>query len=551
VITHQLAQAVEAAAHVGRLRRSFVGRPVRLSQSPRRPRNAATFGRGGHGAGQDMSFGRGGGGHDISLGIGDLGGGGGTGGSAHTGAGAATDGSGGGSCGCASPLPLLQPLVVPVPQATCNDSPWSVVPPGSSAVLAAPQNALTLPTAIPLVVGLEEDIFVLEVGLGVGLFARLFLDAFRARSAQEGKDYYERLHYVAGDYSGRMLRDACQHGIFENHPGRCLLRQLDALDPAAALREEPLLGEQERPFRAVFLNYLLDCLPATVVRSKGQESQVRGQQEQVRELFVRSCLAPGVYLREHTDMSLEELAEKIQAGGAEDRAELLQLFGLLTSEYAFRPADLTDSLCRFREEFARSSASDSVWHSYGAIQCLERLLSLVRQDGFILFNDYGHTDPKAGEQFEHQRISGPRGHRPGEKTVECFRQLFGKGAHEERQEPLEIARACLQAGAYDSAATAYQKALERQPLNWLLMSEIAKFLTFTLKAPESGLAMARQALALNPACSPDLWNTYGNSLFVLGRHADARLAFQRALAINPNDVRAWYNLSFVYAQEKD
>jgi tetratricopeptide (TPR) repeat protein len=129
--------------------------------------------------------------------------------------------------------------------------------------------------------------------------------------------------------------------------------------------------------------------------------------------------------------------------------------------------------------------------------------------------------------------------------------LFGREVHEERQEPVEVERACLQSGAYDSAATAHEKALERQPLNWLLMSEIAKFLTFTLKAPESGLAMARQALALNPACSPDLWNTYGDSLFVLGRHAEARLAFQRALAINPNDVRAWYNLSFVYTQEKD
>ena len=58
------------------------------------------------------------------------------------------------------------------------------------------------------------------------------------------------------------------------------------------------------------------------------------------------------------------------------------------------------------------------------------------------------------------------------------------------------APACLQVGAFEAAATAYQKALERQPMNWLLMSEIAKFPTFTLRAPESGPAMARTVGAI-------------------------------------------------------
>jgi hypothetical protein len=38
---------------------------------------------------------------------------------------------------------------------------------------------------------LEERVFVLELGIGVGLFARLFLDSFRDRCARAGKDYYE------------------------------------------------------------------------------------------------------------------------------------------------------------------------------------------------------------------------------------------------------------------------------------------------------------------------------------------------------------------------
>src|SRR5580704_17091521 len=78
---------------------------------------------------------------------------------------------------------------------------------------------------------LEEDIFVLELGIGVGLFARYFLDWFRHLSDEAGKDYYDRLCYVAADRSARMLRDAGRHGVFQNHPGRYRLRLADALQP--------------------------------------------------------------------------------------------------------------------------------------------------------------------------------------------------------------------------------------------------------------------------------------------------------------------------------
>src|SRR5262249_40372889 len=46
---------------------------------------------------------------------------------------------------------------------------------------------------------LASEFSVLEIGIGVGLFARLFLDYFRDLCYQHGKDYYERLHYIAGD----------------------------------------------------------------------------------------------------------------------------------------------------------------------------------------------------------------------------------------------------------------------------------------------------------------------------------------------------------------
>src|ERR1700691_4045309 len=48
---------------------------------------------------------------------------------------------------------------------------------------------------------LEDEIFVLELGIAVALFARYFLDNFREICAKNKKDYYERLCYIAADRS--------------------------------------------------------------------------------------------------------------------------------------------------------------------------------------------------------------------------------------------------------------------------------------------------------------------------------------------------------------
>jgi hypothetical protein len=130
---------------------------------------------------------------------------------------------------------------------------------------------------------LEPDIFVLELGIGVGLFARFFLDHLRVLCDRNGKDFYDRLTYVAGDRSPKMLRDAGRHGIFANHAGRYVLRVVDALCPERSLADDPIFGKKlPRPFRAVFLNYLLDCLPAAFLRAKDDE---------VFQLCVRTCVA--------------------------------------------------------------------------------------------------------------------------------------------------------------------------------------------------------------------------------------------------------------------
>ena len=113
---------------------------------------------------------------------------------------------------------------------------------------------------------LEDELFVLELGIGVGLFARYFLDAFRDLCREHDKDYYDRLCYIAADRSERMLRDVCRHGVLANHPGRYRLRLVDAMNPGERLPLDLMFQDNPgKPLRAVFLNYLLDCLPAAVL----------------------------------------------------------------------------------------------------------------------------------------------------------------------------------------------------------------------------------------------------------------------------------------------
>ena len=244
---------------------------------------------------------------------------------------------------------------------------------------------------------LQRDIFVLELGIGVGLFARFFLDRMMQLSDQAGKDYYDRLTYIAADRSARMLRDAGRRGVFQNHPGRYRLRLIDALRPETVLADADIAELGSRPLRAVFLNYLLDCLPAAVLRV---------DDERLEQLHVRTCLPQGPAWKGYTDATLEELKQAASSADSDRRQELLAVYPLCLSEYQYRPARREDiPYADFAMEQARRTGGLPVLHSHGALTCLEGLLGLLAEGGFILVNDYGQTKQVTAEEFEHQRFS--------------------------------------------------------------------------------------------------------------------------------------------------
>jgi tetratricopeptide (TPR) repeat protein len=427
---------------------------------------------------------------------------------------------------------------------------------------------------------LEEQIFVLELGIGVGLFARFFLDCFQELCTKHKKNYYHRLCYVAGDRSERMLLDVLRHGVFGNHPGRYCVCNVDAMKPQETLPGDiRLRNAKDKPFRAVFLNYLLDCLPAAVLDLNG---------EQTKQLCVRTCIARNVKLADYTDWTAKQLHERAKSKNPRARQELLEVYGLFASEYDYRAVDVKKiPHGDFAFEFGRKR-SRRLLHNYGAIECLTRLLDLVHDEGFILVNDYGHSKTAKDDDFEHQRFSyatatgvnfplleayfGDSGkcewlhpsadeergihtrlmsRKPAGATFVSFTQKFGKAAFDALEEPITKARGCIQYGRFELAADYYHQALKLQPRNWVLMNEISMFLTYQMRDPKSAIDMAKVALALNPTCSADLWNTLGDALYEFGRTGEARGAYHKAMAINESDVRSRYSLAWVHAREKD
>jgi tetratricopeptide (TPR) repeat protein len=423
---------------------------------------------------------------------------------------------------------------------------------------------------------LEPDIFVLELGIGVGLFARFFLDAFRDLCDRGGKDYYDRLTYVAADRSERMLLDAGRNGIFLNHPGRYVLRVGDALRPDRIVLLNEVAGERKPgPFRAVFLNYLLDCLPFTVLRL---------DQDEVRQLFVRTCLAQPGAAAPRQDSTADGLKRLAASSDPASLRELIAVYSQLIAEFEYRPVGVEEvPHGEFAVELTRSAGSRFMLHSYGAMQSLDSLLGLLHEGGFILVNDYGQTEWATEPGFEHQRFSDttavavnfhllkswlssrdgvrweepeedkPSGHARlisnavGPATVTCFREQFGKGALTRLEEATNAARELARTGRLEAALSAYRQVLDGQPLNWALRNEVARFLLSGFGSPAAGVEMAKAGLELNPSCSAELWNTLGDCLYACGRREDSRFAFLRALRINPDDVQARYNLAFVQA----
>jgi hypothetical protein len=108
---------------------------------------------------------------------------------------------------------------------------------------------------------LPDQLYVVELGVGNGSQARTWLDAFVQLDRVHGRDYYRRLHYLMGDYSGHVLERAWQQVAHHGEHVSALV--LDASRP------QRTLGFLKDKAFFVYISNMYDNLPADEIATIG------------------------------------------------------------------------------------------------------------------------------------------------------------------------------------------------------------------------------------------------------------------------------------------
>ncbi len=118
---------------------------------------------------------------------------------------------------------------------------------------------------------LPDELHVLELGVGNGNQARVWLDEFRKMDQELGREYYRRLHYLMGDYSPHVLELARKN--VSDHGDRVSSLVLDAMRPTETL------GFLRYKAFLVYISNVYDNLPTDEIARIGghlYQVQVRG-----------------------------------------------------------------------------------------------------------------------------------------------------------------------------------------------------------------------------------------------------------------------------------
>jgi len=421
---------------------------------------------------------------------------------------------------------------------------------------------------------LEPRVNVLELGAGTGLFARQFLDVFQTLCQQEGCDFYQRLTYFVSDRSHRTIQQWQERGVFQPHLQQVVIGHCDALAPEQLTSPGGQVYEMHG-LRGVLCNYLLDVLPAAIVRRTPQGWQ---------QLCVRTHLndeePSGVA---NGRARLDEVRRLADSDDSQHQARLISMLTMMEFEAAFLPLDGEPPYSAQALEMGEQL--ERITLSYGALQCLEHCQELLRRDGFMLISDYGPTRveqlaahassqrfgptcafgvnfplieshlAKLGVQVQaadgddeqpiHTRLLR---HVELPHTQRCFQHWYG-GEHRQQVEfLLRSAREHAAAGRFDEAVDSYQQVLRRNSRDWYLIGEVAEFIGLQLRDYPTALELVRAAIDINPWYSPWLWNVLGDCLFCQQQFEAAHRAYESAYQIDPDDPRTNLNLAYTCRQ---
>ncbi len=242
---------------------------------------------------------------------------------------------------------------------------------------------------------LPAEIFVLEIGVGLGRRAALWLDRFQALDGQRGTNYYPRLKFLLGDYSLATL-DRSRPALLK-HLDLCSFVVLDALNPIrslAFLRHKML---------HIHLTNVYDNLPdEELARRDGKLYLVQVRAYLSRADAERICADAKIASEElpRCVKRLLEIGPDLFANHErgvcfwQEVWKALRLEERLVNLEVFPAETLPDGLNLIRlEEILRNAPSEVRFHlSTGAIESLRNTLPLLRPRGYLQVQDIFVTD---------------------------------------------------------------------------------------------------------------------------------------------------------------
>lgn len=423
---------------------------------------------------------------------------------------------------------------------------------------------------------LEEELIVLELGVGSGLFAKLFLDQLLDRCRREGLDYYDRTRYVATDGSTSMLDDLENTGVLADHAERvlCVRLRVPEIETAVeAARERGLL--LSGGVRAVHANYLFDSLPFTLLCLDRDEAW---------ELHVRGRMPEEDLERLHLDTGDDALDLDL-VGSDPQQLEAIQESLILETRYV--PVERSEiPLACALPNVDPNAGPIQFLHSYAALECLESVASLLRPDGHFVITDYGYTsDGERPVVFETQNFgrtvaSGVNfeqisnyatarlnlnyyapaqdpenlqsrliGRRVAPQVTELFQQRYSGEKWEQRNTLLVEARKLADEGRFEAARWKFEQLLRQQPFSWSAHEVTAAYLAYSLEEADAAIVVARRGLELNHLNS-GLWNVLGDSHFLKKEFDIAEQCYEHALTVNPSDPRGRMNLAYLAVMQR-
>jgi len=242
---------------------------------------------------------------------------------------------------------------------------------------------------------LPAELFVLEIGVGLGTRCGLWLDLFRELDRARGTSYYPRLRFLLGDYALATLERS--RPAVREHLDLCSFIVLDALNPIRSL------SFLRHKVLHIHLTNVYDNLPdEEILRRDGQLYlvQVRAylRPENAKQIGVTFGLSAG---------EIRPMVERLLAVGPDcfaDRSKgvafwrevwsVLRLEERLVRLEDLPSTSLPEGLDIPRlEEILQDAPADLLLHlSPGAIQSFRNTVQLLHPRGYLQVQDIFVTD---------------------------------------------------------------------------------------------------------------------------------------------------------------